>query len=683
MSQLPPRHELGDDSGTASPGLVSVIVPTKDAAGLLEPCLVSIRAQSWPELELVVVDNHSSDHTRLIAERYADHVIMAGPERSAQRNIGAQSARGDILAFIDADMLLEPDVIAESMALLRDPTVTMVVLPELTIATGVFGRARELEKQLYLGDNAVEAARVFRREELAAVGGFDTRYTGFEDWDLPDRVRAAGGRQERTTSLVWHQEGRVSLRAQYRKKRGYGARSRLYLTGRAGSFRRSAILRASLLRRPTLLVRHPIRSGALAVLKFVELAGLLRGAVATHESAAPTMDRSPGAFRVLHVISSFSLHEGMGRAIHEIAATSLDEHHVLGAKIGPATGRFASVTQVGGALSSYLFTRRRSVRDAVRSVQPDVFHFHGGVFTPLMARLPVFRAKPKILSIYSWPTFPSRRRLRSVGLRSLITSQVLPPRLFASAALPTAWVRQAVAKPDVLGALTPDLHVVERLAPLAHKVSHVMLGAAQDERRAHYDPIHPRIVFAGRAEMVRGIDTLIAAMPLVREKIPGARLALFLLPRPDLPALLERLTNDGPSDRLDISTAPVPDLRSEFTSSTVAVFPFKFGNVTLTPPLTVVEAMSVGLPVVATDVRCTSAIIEHDYNGVLVPVGDPPSLADALVTLLTDEARWRRIADGAVSTVRERFDWHALTDRAAQLYGIAKSCAGTRASGAP
>ena len=69
--------------------LVSVVVPTRNAARTLDACLRSIRSQTYGRVELVVVDNHSLDATPEIARRYVDAFETSGPERSAQRNRGA------------------------------------------------------------------------------------------------------------------------------------------------------------------------------------------------------------------------------------------------------------------------------------------------------------------------------------------------------------------------------------------------------------------------------------------------------------------------------------------------------------------------------------------------------------------------------------------------------------------
>src|SRR5206468_1500632 len=93
--------------------LVSIVIPTKNSGEFLEACLRSIKEQTYTNIEIIVVDNSSSDNTQEIARKYTDKVFTKGPERSAQRNFGAQSSSGDYLLIIDSDMELSPNVIAE------------------------------------------------------------------------------------------------------------------------------------------------------------------------------------------------------------------------------------------------------------------------------------------------------------------------------------------------------------------------------------------------------------------------------------------------------------------------------------------------------------------------------------------------------------------------------------------
>lgn len=258
---------------------VSVIVPTKESAASIEACLESLRGQTYSEVEVIVVDNHSRDRTQEIASRYADRVVERGPERSSQRNHGFKVAGGDVIVFIDSDMVLEPEVLAEAIdAFAASSDIGALVIPELSYGAGFWTACRSLEKELYLGEGSIEAARIFRRSVLEEVGGFDERLTALEDWDLDDRVRQAGWTIERTRALVWHDEGRIRLRDTMRKKRYYGQWFLDYAAKRHGGAARR-ISHLALLRRPLRLVRSPHLALGLFVLKLMEAAAFALGAV--------------------------------------------------------------------------------------------------------------------------------------------------------------------------------------------------------------------------------------------------------------------------------------------------------------------------------------------------------------------------------------------------------------------
>src|SRR5437016_13006727 len=94
--------------------LVSVITPCKNAAPWLADAIESCLQQTWPNLEIIVVDNGSSDASMEIARRYESSVTLLEckrPGASAARNAGLEKARGDFIQFLDADDVLDRDKI--------------------------------------------------------------------------------------------------------------------------------------------------------------------------------------------------------------------------------------------------------------------------------------------------------------------------------------------------------------------------------------------------------------------------------------------------------------------------------------------------------------------------------------------------------------------------------------------
>ena len=120
---------------------VSIIVPTWNEERYLAKCLDALVNQSWHgSWEIIVVDGGSTDGTVGVAENYADRVIIEPNMRvGAARNAGARKARGDILAFIDADTIANPhwlDAITRAFH-------------EESMAVGVTGPTLPYDGQLY------------------------------------------------------------------------------------------------------------------------------------------------------------------------------------------------------------------------------------------------------------------------------------------------------------------------------------------------------------------------------------------------------------------------------------------------------------------------------------------------------------------------------------------------------
>jgi glycosyltransferase involved in cell wall biosynthesis len=266
-----------------SPPGVSVIVPTRNSSRTLEACLISSRNQTYKDLEVIVVDG-STDDTVSTARRLADAVYLYGPAdwiaTSAQRNLGARSARAKCLLFIDSDMRLSPDVVRECVDTNARTGSPAVIIPEISEGEGFWARCRALERSCYAGDDSAEAARFFSRQAFAGAGGYDEDLTALEDWDLSQRI-AAGNSVPRISATILHDEGRLRLLGAAAKKRYYGASFRR-LVRKHG---RRALVRANFVARPAFFRNwRRLRSGGTAtagmfVLKSVELVAAASGAL--------------------------------------------------------------------------------------------------------------------------------------------------------------------------------------------------------------------------------------------------------------------------------------------------------------------------------------------------------------------------------------------------------------------
>jgi glycosyltransferase involved in cell wall biosynthesis len=88
--------------------LISVVVPARDEERCIGATLEALRRQTWPGAEILVVANGCRDRTAEIAERYGRVIRLGEAGASQALNHGARAARGEVLVFLDADVLLPP-----------------------------------------------------------------------------------------------------------------------------------------------------------------------------------------------------------------------------------------------------------------------------------------------------------------------------------------------------------------------------------------------------------------------------------------------------------------------------------------------------------------------------------------------------------------------------------------------
>ena len=187
---------------------ISVIVPVFNSASELSKCLDALVASRPPEVEIIVVDDASTDDSAEVAARSGARVIRlaknSGP--AAARNRGAQHARGAILFFVDADVVVAPDAIERvSRAFVERPDVAAVFgsYDDRPMRRGVVSQYRNLLHHFVHQQGNPDASTFWagcgavRRSVFEALGGFDAvrfRHPCIEDIEFGVRMRRAGHR---------------------------------------------------------------------------------------------------------------------------------------------------------------------------------------------------------------------------------------------------------------------------------------------------------------------------------------------------------------------------------------------------------------------------------------------------------------------------------------------------------
>ena len=198
---------------------LSVVITTRNEAANIAACVRSFdSAVARGEAEVIVVDNASTDDTKAIATSLGATVFDKGPERSAQRNLGWQKAKGDLVVILDADMMLPSETVDEILAV---DSGDAYWIPEVRTGEGIRVKARNFERSFYDG-TCIDALRLFKRSVLEATGGYDeSLVAGPEDWELDIRVLATGAKCAVLKHNLIHNEKRLTLRRMLEKKAYY------------------------------------------------------------------------------------------------------------------------------------------------------------------------------------------------------------------------------------------------------------------------------------------------------------------------------------------------------------------------------------------------------------------------------------------------------------------------------
>jgi GT2 family glycosyltransferase len=226
FAELPMPRELGLPR-------VSVVVCSHNGERTLGDCLEGLSALDYPDFEVIVVDDGSTDATAAIAAESGFSVITTEHRGlAAARNTGLAAATGEIVAYIDDDARPDPDWLDFLAASFRTSSHVGIGGPNVEypgdgLVSQCVARAPGGPVHVLVSDTEAEhipgCNSAFRKEALEAVGGFDPRFwAAGDDVDLCWRLRDEGWTLGFSAgAVVWH-HARSSLRAYWRQQVGYG-----------------------------------------------------------------------------------------------------------------------------------------------------------------------------------------------------------------------------------------------------------------------------------------------------------------------------------------------------------------------------------------------------------------------------------------------------------------------------
>jgi len=200
--------------------LVSVVIPTFNYGHLVGEAVDSVLAQSYPRVEIVVVDDGSTDDTRQRLEKYGERMryqYQPNAGLSAARNAGIGLARGELIALLDSDDAFHPEKLAVQVRYLADhPEMGLVGTDSFSDepvkwsdlpCDGLQMYAQEVTlQQVVIKCRFAPSSVLMRRECFERAGPFDTELKSVEDRDMWIRVAARDRMATIHLPLTWYRE---------------------------------------------------------------------------------------------------------------------------------------------------------------------------------------------------------------------------------------------------------------------------------------------------------------------------------------------------------------------------------------------------------------------------------------------------------------------------------------------
>jgi|BioPla2DNA2_1021312.scaffolds.fasta_scaffold01114_20 glycosyltransferase involved in cell wall biosynthesis len=260
--------------------LVSVIIPTKNSQEYIKKCLDSISHQTYPNIEIIVVDNNSKDKTKEIAKKYTDKVFNKGPERSSQRNYGASVSTGVYLYFVDSDFYLEERVIEEAVKKAEEGCEIIAIHNSSDPCVSIWSKVRKFERDMYKYDFNNIAVRFIKKSAFLDVGGYNEELIASEDYDLHNRLVEKGYKLGFIEPEEIHLGEPKSLLEIYKKHYYYGKSINQYIkTNKKYAAKQLSPIRPAFIKNAGKFLKKPLMTFLFLIYNFVKYFAAFNGMV--------------------------------------------------------------------------------------------------------------------------------------------------------------------------------------------------------------------------------------------------------------------------------------------------------------------------------------------------------------------------------------------------------------------
>lgn len=176
--------------------MVSVIIPTYNRGYIIKKSIESILKQTYKNLELIIVDDNSTDDTKAVVEGFQDKRVKyvrleANKGACYARNLGVKLSSGKYIAFQDSDDIWHEDKLEKQKEFIESHNLDVVgcrMAIHLEEGINIFPRSVELTRENIYLENFMSTQLIFGKRECFIEEKFDERLPRFQDWELVIRL---------------------------------------------------------------------------------------------------------------------------------------------------------------------------------------------------------------------------------------------------------------------------------------------------------------------------------------------------------------------------------------------------------------------------------------------------------------------------------------------------------------
>ena len=192
---------------------ISIIIPNYNSQEYITECLDSVLNQDYPNIEVIVIDDGSTDHSLEKIQPYLDKITLITQVNQGAciaRNAGLRIASGEYIKFLDSDDYLEKNIISSQVKVINSLQENEIVYGDFTLKypeKNIYHHNKSLSLTKTLEEiivtDILTSTPLHRKSHLNEINGFDTRFKSGQEWNLHIRLAAIGVKFIHTTENVY------------------------------------------------------------------------------------------------------------------------------------------------------------------------------------------------------------------------------------------------------------------------------------------------------------------------------------------------------------------------------------------------------------------------------------------------------------------------------------------------